>query len=332
LLNRREMSVQSGTIPITIVEPTRPVLADWVSVERCPACDSPVVAASARLPDRFYPFGGQRVAAPDGGIAISRCGVCGVHYKSTVPSPAFLAELFARHGEVKWAAPPDEFSRELATLRLLWGAPTMSLLDIGAARGGLLAAHAENGFTGRRSALDVMRYAGIERHLTGEFIEGFLDNLISSWSREPYDVVTLFDVVEHFYRPQEAFENLRLLTRPGGLVFIETGDIESYWPRHFGVGQWWYVRLLEHHVFWSRRALEHIADLHGFRVVYWKPCRHKSRRMRPVAGVVGDALKSALYCVSRGHYAAIARAFGKQGNQPWFPLVRDHFQACLVRS
>jgi SAM-dependent methyltransferase len=240
--------------------------------------------------------------------------------------------MFGRHAEVKWAAPPDEFSRELATLRRLWGAPAMDLLDIGAARGGLLEAHAESGLAGRRSAFDVMRCEGIERHLAGEFIEGFIDDPLPEWSREPYDAVTLFDVLEHLYRPQDAFENLRQLTRPGGLVFIETGNTENFWPQHYGVNWWWYVRLLEHHIFWSRRSLDYMAAAHGFRVVYWKEGRRKSRRNRSLPGLIKDVLKSGLYRVIGRQYASVAQVFGKHGNQPWFPFTRDHFQACLMRA
>jgi hypothetical protein len=208
----------------------------------------------------------------------------------------------------------------------------MDLLDVGAAGGALLEAHAAAGLAGRRSALDVMRYGGVERYLRGEFIEGFLDTPVLPWGREPYDVVALFDVAEHLYRPRQAFENLRQLTRVGGLVFIETGNVESYWPQHFGVNEWWYVRLLEHHVFWSRRSLEFIAELHGFRVVSWREGRHKGRVDRSLMGVIGDTLKSGLYCVAGQKYSQIARALGRQGNQPCFPFVRDHFRACLMRQ
>ena len=44
----------------------------------------------------------------------------------------------------------------------------------------------------------------------------------------------------------------------------------------------------------------------------------------------GDLLKTALYFVTGAQYAGIAQAFGKQGNQPWYPFARDHFQACLA--
>jgi len=49
--------------------------------------------------------------------------------------------------------------------------------------------------------------------------------------------VTLFERDRHFYRPQDR-SKLRRLTRPGGLVFID-GQHESFWPRQFGVNQWW---------------------------------------------------------------------------------------------
>jgi SAM-dependent methyltransferase len=332
LLRDPAMSIQSGTIPIAIVGEPGPTLASWAPVEHCPACGSNLAASATRLPDRHYVFGGQRVPFPGGGIPLTCCGVCATHYKSVVPSPGFLAGLFRQYAEAKWTAPPCDFSRDVRLLRQLWGARSMDLLDIGAAGGGLLQAHAESGLAGRRSAFDVMRYAGVERHLTGEFIEGFLDDPIAAWSGEPYDVVTLFDVVEHFYRPKDAFENLRRLTRPGGLVFLETGDAESYWPRRFGINEWWYVRLIEHHLFWSRRSLEFVAQAHGFRIVYWKRGRHKSRRGRFSAGMFGDFLKSGVYRFLGRQYAAMARACGRQGNQPWYPFAHDHFQACLMRE
>lgn len=317
-------------MPIGIIEKPEPVVAPWTAVECCPVCGSQAVAAQALLPDRHYMFMKQAIPMPDPGIAVNRCGVCTAFYKSKVPTPAFLAGIFAQYAEAKWKS-SDDLSPEISAVRHLWGAERLDMLDVGAAGGALLDAHAAQGLKGRRSAFDVMRYAGVERHLNGEFIEGFLDDPLPAWSGKPYDVVTLFDVIEHLYRPQEAFENLRALTRPGGLVLIETGNSESLCPRRFGIHQWWYVRLLEHHVFWSQRSLSYIAADHGFKVVYWKANQHKSRRQRAIARVISDTLKSALYCIAGRQYASIAQAFGGQGNQPWFPLVRDHFRACLTR-
>lgn len=303
-------------------------LADWRTFSLCPCCGSEQAAARFRLPDHCYPFGSERIAFPEQGIAAVECGDCGLFYKSAVPTPALLAGIFRRQAHGKWALSYD-FRREAALLRRLNGGPRFDLLDIGAANGELLAACGK--LDGRRSALDVMRYAGIERHLTGEFIEGFLDNPLAAWSGEPYDIVTMFDILEHLYNPEVAFENLRSLLRKGGLAFIETGNSTSFWPRRIGIHHWWYVRLLEHHVFWSRRSLEQIAARHGFRMVYWREVRHKSKRRLVPPGTVVDLVKTGFYLTTGRYYTAIANRLGREGGQPCFPFATDHFQACLMK-
>ena len=326
------MPVQSGALSFPVVDgPPGPALAQWTAVACCPACGSSADAPRAVLPDRNYVFGTERVAVPRQGIAVIGCRECGLHYKATVPAPAYLKEVYARQAPAKWAGPHD-FSAEVATLRRLHGSASCDVLDIGAAGGALLGALVRHGVRGRRSALDVMRYPGVGPRLAGELIEGFLDEPLPAWSREPYDLVTLFDVLEHLYQPQVAFANLRQLVKPGGRLLIETGNSESGWPRRFGIGEWWYVRLLEHHVFWSRRSLARIAADYGFEIVEWREVRHKSRRRVLYPGLGGDLLKTGLYWIARDYYSAIANLFGKQGNQPWSPFARDHFQACLLRA
>jgi SAM-dependent methyltransferase len=321
--------VQSGAIPLIVTDQApEPTLAHWKVVARCPACGSRACAALASLPDTHYAFGAERVLFPPQGVSVIECGDCGLYYKATVPAPSFLKEIFERQAASKWGAPAD-LSAQAAALRESHAGGTCDLLDVGAAGGALLGAFAALGVRGRRSALDVVRYPGIEPHLAGEFIEGFIDDPLPAWSCQPYDLVTLFDVLEHLYQPRTAFENLRQLVRPGGHLFVETGNPGSEWPRRFGIGEWWYVRLLEHHVFWSRRSLQQIAAEFGFRVVEWKEVRHKSRRR---AEFPVQLLKIGLYSVARKYYGELANLFGKEGNQPWHPFVRDHFRACLLRT
>ena len=308
-----------------------PVEAQWVHVDRCPACDSGELICGCRIPDLHYVFGGERIPLPDSGIVVYTCRDCGLAYKSQVPAPTFLRGVFGRQTGVKWME-PQEFGVEASMLRQLMGRAEFDLLDVGASNGELLRACAEFGITGRRSALDVMRYPGITEHLAGEFIDGFLETPELRWSHEPYDVVTLFDVIEHFYRPQEAFSNLRSLLRHGGLVYIETGNTGNFWPRRFGIHNWWYARLMEHHIFWSKGPLEKIAAVHGFELVFWNEGRHKSRRQLTLARTATDLLKTGLFMVAGNSYVWIARLFGKEGSQPWYPFARDHFQACLKKT
>jgi SAM-dependent methyltransferase len=302
----------------------------WIAVSRCPACDASARRACGAIPERYYVFGGENVPTPWGGIQLNECANCGLAYKTPVPHPAFLAGIFERQMGTKWLAPHD-YAAEVADLRRLSARGAFDLIDVGAAGGDLLAACAATGVAGLRSALDMVRYPGLERSLNGEFIEGFLDDPTLSWSGRRYDVVTAFDVFEHLHRPREAFANLRALLKPGGLALIETGDSESAWPGRFGIRRWWYARLIEHHIFWSERSLRHCSVEHGFEILEWRTVRHKSRRHLRPGEIARDLLKAALYRIAPDSYAGLAALLGKEGNQPCSPFARDHFRACLRR-
>ncbi|MDA8110381.1 MAG: class I SAM-dependent methyltransferase [Betaproteobacteria bacterium] len=307
-----------------------PAASGWKRVTACPACASPARIPQGEIPERYYVFGSDRVSFPNAAIGVHRCGRCGLIYKSPVPEDGLLASVFARHAAGKWDLPHD-YEPELRRLRELAGGSELDLLDIGTSDGAWLGACAAGGIRGRRSALDVVRYPGADAQISGEFIHAALDDPGFGWSGEPYDVVTAFDVLEHLHRPDVAFANLRALVRPGGWLWIETGCADSFWPNRFGVHHWWYVRLLEHHVFWSRRSLEHVAGVHGFALERCESTRHKSWRDAGLAEIGAELLKTGVYCAVGRRYAALAQHFGREGNQPWYPFGRDHLRAWLRR-
>lgn len=303
---------------------------EWIEFARCPACYRAARSDCGALPDLEYRFGGERIALPADGIRLYACDGCGLVYKSAAPAGAFLAALFERETGEKWLVPQD-CAPEIEALCALGGRRDFDLLDVGAAGGALLEACAAAGVAGRRSALDVVRYPGLERALAGEFIAGFLDCPALEWSGVPYDAVTAFDVLEHLYDARAAFANLRALLGPRGLLLVETGDARSAWPVRYGPRRWWYARLIEHHIFWTRQALERCAAEHGLEVLGWEPVRHKSRRALGTAQVARDLLKTAIYRLAPDGYAALAGRFGRQGNQPLDPFAKDHFRAVLRR-
>jgi SAM-dependent methyltransferase len=302
--------------------------ATWLSVTHCPACASGNVAERIQLAGREYVFGREMFGYPAEGIALLRCGDCDLVYKALVPDHEFLSGVFTRQAGEKWMEPYG-FASDAQQLIGLTGNRDFDVLDIGAGSGTLLNACRERGINGRRSALDVIPHPGVFGHISGEFIRGFLDDERLGWSGQPYDVVTLFDVLEHLYRPQVAFRNLRHLVRRDGVIVIETGNVASYWPRRFGLGQWWYARLFEHHLFWCRKSMERIAAAHGLRISSWRECRHKLRRGLHALSVTRDLVKVGCYRVSPTLYGQLAARLGKVGAQPWSPVARDHVRVVL---
>lgn len=82
---------------------------------------------------------------------------------------------------------------------------------------------------------------------------------------ESFDVVTLWDVIEHFTDPKAEIQRVNRLLVPGGLVCIHTIDIDSLLPRILGPRWPW---LMEMHIYYfSRRTLAQLLQATGFEVI-----------------------------------------------------------------
>ncbi len=249
----------------------------FVSIAVCPACNCPKRELLGDLPGRSYELGRAIVPFPEGGIPLYRCEQCGLIYKGLLPSKQFLAEVVASEARFYWLNDEtfDGIAPELASLV----GENYDLIDVGAWSGGLLAACAGAG--GRRSALDIVEHPDIAGALRGEFVHGFIEDQNLAWSENPYDVVTLFDVLEHLYEPNRAFANIRRFLRPGGVALVETGNSVIGDRLKDGPTSWWYIRLFEHHMVWNAQSIRAAAERHGLVLERLDRVRHKAH---------GDAL------------------------------------------
>ena len=80
-----------------------------------------------------------------------------------------------------------------------------------------------------------------------------------------FDVVTLWDVLEHLPEPHAAMAELARVLRPGGRLVLTTGDVGSLAARVSGA-RWHLYTLPEHMFFYSREGLRRLFAAHGLRV------------------------------------------------------------------
>lgn len=299
--------------------------ADWQYVENCPACDQSNGNILGKLAIHNYIFGSRCITLPPGGVALTCCNTCGLVRKSTVPTPDFLKKITMMEQAALWHQPHYDFASEFASIDAYHRGPMCDLLDVGAAGGEFL--RAAPYCKGRRSALDIVRFDRLTLSDEGEFICGLIDDPDLNWSGRPYDVVTAFDVLEHVYTPSAALANLRALTKPGGIVIIETGDTDSIAADKLTV--WHYLSLFEHHIAWNSRAIEAIADRFAFDVLSIEQKRHKlveKESFEPKAFI-----KYNLFRLSPKVYHRLQHWGGFNGTTPMKPNAKDHFRVILRR-
>lgn len=86
---------------------------------------------------------------------------------------------------------------------------------------------------------------------------------------DSFDVITMWDVIEHFVNPQEKAKNVFSFLKAGGLFAFSTVDPQSPLAVVFGTKWSWYMEM--HRVFWSKKAAERELKKIGFGRIIFKP-------------------------------------------------------------
>lgn len=153
----------------------------------------------------------------------------------------------------------DNFARRLRWLLPL--ARGKRLLDVGAAYGFLVAAARDRGFDaiGVEPVPECAEFA--RRELAVEVRCGTVEE--AELPLASFDVVTLFDVIEHLVDPARTLRRVHELLRPGGLLAVETGDCEALLARLCGA-RWYFYDPPQHVTFFSRASLTRLLLRSGF--------------------------------------------------------------------
>jgi SAM-dependent methyltransferase len=85
---------------------------------------------------------------------------------------------------------------------------------------------------------------------------------------DTFELVTLWDVLEHLPDPVAALRQAREWLAPGGRIVIETQDVASVAARLLG-RRWHHYKHVEHLVHFDRATLERALTDAGLRAVHW---------------------------------------------------------------
>jgi SAM-dependent methyltransferase len=191
------------------------------------------------------------------------CDGCGLLFQWPMPPSEQLERAYADVVDPLYMAERDNriltFRKVVRTL----GAPDgRRLLDVGAYCGYFLEVARERGF--RAEGLELSRWAAEQARSRG-FTVHREPLEVRALSGERYDVVTMWDVVEHLPDPREELEAARQLLVPGGRLYLSTIDTGSLVARLLGARWPWLMDM--HLVYFDRTNLSALLEEAGFGVL-----------------------------------------------------------------
>lgn len=81
-----------------------------------------------------------------------------------------------------------------------------------------------------------------------------------------YDVITMYDCIEHIPEPDKIIAHLSQVINQGGYLFVTTGDIGQFLPMFQGK-DWRLIHPPSHIHYFSKKSLSNLMEKYGFEVV-----------------------------------------------------------------
>jgi 2-polyprenyl-3-methyl-5-hydroxy-6-metoxy-1,4-benzoquinol methylase len=230
------------------------------------------------VPCLFCGVSEERVRFHDGPFRVVECARCGLVYVNPRLPPERLHEMYQeeywssdRAKEFGYTQYLQEGDLYLRTYRLRrrvierHRSGPGRVLDVGCAAGFFLAVMVEQGWqtTGIEISAPMVAYAQDTLKLP-DIRRG--DLLTVDVAPASYDVVTLWDVVEHLEEPREHLRRAARALKADGLLVLETQNVASRFARLLG-RKWQHYKHEEHLYHFDPRSLARLLDETGFTIL-----------------------------------------------------------------
>lgn len=237
-----------------------------------------------------------------------RCRRCGLEYVSPRPRSGEIVQAYSQGADPAYvsqmAAREQTFAAAVVRIESLRPGRGR-LLDVGTAAGGFLAAARARGWDVEGCEPNRWMAEWGSRHYGLNIRPG--DLFDQDFSPASFDVVTLWDVIEHTPDPSRVIARVAELIRPGGLLVVNYPDRGSWIARI--LGRKWPFLSSVHLFYFTRRTIAQLLEKHGFEVVDMRP--HVQRLELDYVLSRGEVVSTFLSRISR----RAARALGLSGRQ-----------------
>jgi 2-polyprenyl-3-methyl-5-hydroxy-6-metoxy-1,4-benzoquinol methylase len=207
---------------------------------------------------------------------VVQCARCGLQFVNPMPNQDFLDQLYRKDGEEnsyyrnyilertnRRSSYSKQYHRRLKLIEK-FSQGKGKLLDIGCGGGFFLKTAEERGW--KPHGIDIVpgfvEFARDDLHLKNVHCQS-LEEL--KYEKHFFDVIVLWDLIEHLPHPSHFLKTINQLLRPDGLLVIWTPNAQnSAWLKE----NWLGYKLLQHLYFFSPDTIKQTLQSTGFRVVY----------------------------------------------------------------
>jgi SAM-dependent methyltransferase len=230
-----------------------------------------------------------------------RCRNCGLEYISPRPRGSDIVQAYSQGDDPTYVSQVKgrerTFAAALADIESLQ--PRRGrLLDVGTAAGAFLAVARDRGWQVEGCEPNRWLADWGSKHYGLTIRPGELFD--QDFAAGSFDVVTLWDVIEHTPDPSRVIAHAATLLGPGGLLVVNYPDRGSWLAR--ALGRKWPFLSSVHLYYFTRRTMERLLRQHGCEVVRMRPHiqRLELDYLLHRGEVVSPALSKSARAVARG--------------------------------
>jgi 2-polyprenyl-3-methyl-5-hydroxy-6-metoxy-1,4-benzoquinol methylase len=172
-----------------------------------------------------------------------------------------------------WPPPENVKSLERSTKKTLQNITKLThqklgqlkLLDVGCSNGAFIFTAEKSGI--QCQGIEPAKEAALAAQKAGlRVYHGFLEE--SDLSKESYDIITLFEVIEHLKNPVELLNECHRILKKNGIMVIRTANTDS-WTVRLLKGKWHYFNISKHggHIsFFCKKSIAALGVKTGFKI------------------------------------------------------------------
>ena len=243
-------------------------------------------------PNVFRSSGDESLQEP-----LVKCAECGFQYVTPRINARIALDSYANSADPTFASQAASrektFKKCLQSVQKVWKGPPGGILDIGTANGSFLKVAKDAGWD--VAGCEPNRWLGkwCEENYGIRVTPGTIFD--GNYEPESFDVITLWDVLEHTPDPMATLKECVRILRPDGLLAVNVPDIGSWIARL--MGRKWVFLASVHYFYFTQKTVRQMLEKNGLGILQMKPhiqtleLDYILNRTIPVLGPIGAGIR-----------------------------------------